>query len=711
MTNTSNNFSGMAVISWCFDGINSSIPDSQIRKTIDHIWSVGYTGITFENFVHVDANGNFVDLGADKIDRMWTFVDYARSKGLVVDTKLHWSPPENGNYNYWNTPATFDIHKFLSVNARAYLTGYAADAQRHGVSTIYLGSESDNFTTRDYYNEWVELTSAVRAKFSGSLSYDAIYWAVEEEHFKDVAIWDLMDKVGLSFYPWLKNAPVTDVNEIISLYYSRTKADIQSSTTFGTPINVIENLTALSKKYGKPIVLGELNFQPLTNNLLGFVDNPDAYLPLNFRSQETAYQALIALLNSDLKGKVTEFNVWQYDFWPYMFNNSFPVYGMVKDLNLDGTPAEVALIKFIRSSNANVYNNTIVAGTSAADQMTGTSRNDLLYGFEGNDTLNGGDGLDVIIYHGIRDNFTVTKTSNGYLVQDLHGIAGADLIQNAEYLSFSDVRVGIDAIPPAVSYAGNSTLNGSTKNDRIAGTAANENINGLSGNDTILAGAGNDVIDGGPGRDSMSGGPGDDIFVVEITGDLVVEAANQGIDTVQTSLSTYVLGNNVENLIYTGVVAFKGTGNSLNNRIVGSESADTLTGAGGNDTIIGNAGTDQISGGLGNDVLTGGAGADYFVFDAAPGATNIDAITDFETGQDKICLSKSMFKISGSIKFADQFVVGTQALDKYDRIIYNSSANKLYYDADGTGKIAPVQFAEVAVVGIDKLSAADFVLI
>jgi cysteinyl-tRNA synthetase len=171
------------------------------------------------------------------------------------------------------------------------------------------------------------------------------------------------------------------------------------------------------------------------------------------------------------------------------------------------------------------------------------------------------------------------------------------------------------------------------------------------------------------------------------------------------------LGNNVENLIYTGVVAFKGTGNSLNNRIVGSESADTLTGAGGNDTIIGNAGTDQISGGLGNDVLTGGAGADYFVFDAAPGATNIDAITDFETGQDKICLSKSMFKISGSIKFADQFVVGTQALDKYDRIIYNSSANKLYYDADGIGKIAPVQFAEVAVVGIDKLSAADFVLI
>jgi cysteinyl-tRNA synthetase len=99
------------------------------------------------------------------------------------------------------------------------------------------------------------------------------------------------------------------------------------------------------------------------------------------------------------------------------------------------------------------------------------------------------------------------------------------------------------------------------------------------------------------------------------------------------------------------------------------------------------------------------------VFDTAPGATNIDVITDFETGLDKIRLSKSLFKISGSIKFADQFIVGTQAQDKYDRIIYDSAANKLYYDADGTGKIAPVKFADVVVVGVTKLTAADFALV
>ena len=254
-------------------------------------------------------------------------------------------------------------------------------------------------------------------------------------------------------------------------------------------------------------------------------------------------------------------------------------------------------------------------------------------------------------------------------------------------------------------------VRGTAKADRLSGTNDADSIQGLGGNDTLTGLAGDDTLDGGAGDDSMVGGSGDDTYYVDSTGDRAVELANQGTDTVMTSLASYTLGSNVENLTYTGPATFKGTGNTLNNNIVGSLGSDILTGLAGNDTITGGAGSDQILGGQGNDVLTGGAGADYFVFDTTPGAINIDIITDFETGLDKIRLSKSMFKISGSIKFADQFIVGTQAQDKYDRIIYDSTVNKLYYDADGTGKIAPVQFAEVSTVGVTKLTAADFALI
>ena len=44
---------------------------------------------------------------------------------------------------------------------------------------------------------------------------------------------------------------------------------------------------------------------------------------------------------------------------------------------------------------------------------------------------------------------------------------------------------------------------------------------------------------------------------------------------------------------------------------------------------------------------------------------------------------------------ANQFVIGTAAQDANDRIIYNSNTGELFYDSDGTGGTAAVQFAEV----------------
>jgi hypothetical protein len=59
-----------------------------------------------------------------------------------------------------------------------------------------------------------------------------------------------------------------------------------------------------------------------------------------------------------------------------------------------------------------------------------------------------------------------------------------------------------------------------------------------------------------------------------------------------------------------------------------------LNGGGGNDVLVGNAG---------NDTLTGGAGADHFLFNTALGTTNVDRITDFARGVDKIVLGDDVF--------------------------------------------------------------------
>ena len=155
-----------------------------------------------------------------------------------------------------------------------------------------------------------------------------------------------------------------------------------------------------------------------------------------------------------------------------------------------------------------------------------------------------------------------------------------------------------------------TTLNGTAAANILTGTAGDDVIMGLGGNDMLVGTAGNDILNGGAGADSMSGGLGNDIFVVDNIGDVVVELAGQGIDSVQTSLTSFTLGNNIENLFFTGTAAFTGNGNELDNTIVGGAGNDTLNGNGGNDTLIGNAGNDRLAGGAGNDALYGGVGND-----------------------------------------------------------------------------------------------------
>jgi Ca2+-binding RTX toxin-like protein len=105
------------------------------------------------------------------------------------------------------------------------------------------------------------------------------------------------------------------------------------------------------------------------------------------------------------------------------------------------------------------------------------------------------------------------------------------------------------------------------------------------------------------------GGTGDDLYVLDTSGDVVLELAGEGADTVQASFS-YTLGDNVEKLVLTGSGAINGTGNALANTLVGNSAANLLSGLDGNDSIDGGSGIDSVSGGAGNDTLAGGSGDD-----------------------------------------------------------------------------------------------------
>jgi Ca2+-binding RTX toxin-like protein len=89
--------------------------------------------------------------------------------------------------------------------------------------------------------------------------------------------------------------------------------------------------------------------------------------------------------------------------------------------------------------------------------------------------------------------------------------------------------------------------------------------------------------------------------VVDSAGDIVNESANEGSDFVRAGLA-YTLGAHLEHLTLTGTSHFNGTGNALDNMLIGNSGNNTLTGDAGNDTLDGgSAGTDALRGGQGND--------------------------------------------------------------------------------------------------------------
>jgi Ca2+-binding RTX toxin-like protein len=125
-------------------------------------------------------------------------------------------------------------------------------------------------------------------------------------------------------------------------------------------------------------------------------------------------------------------------------------------------------------------------------------------------------------------------------------------------------------------------------NDSLAGTGGNDSIDGLAGNDSILGAAGNDTLSGGVGADTLGGGTGNDLFFVTDAGDVVIELASGGADTIIASVNM-TMPDQVEAM-----------------HIASGISGITITGGAGNDMLVGNGLANNFVGGAGDDVILAG---------------------------------------------------------------------------------------------------------
>ncbi|MBR0869543.1 hypothetical protein JQ633_04170 [Bradyrhizobium tropiciagri] len=145
----------------------------------------------------------------------------------------------------------------------------------------------------------------------------------------------------------------------------------------------------------------------------------------------------------------------------------------------------------------------------------------------------------------------------------------------------------------------------------------------LANADTMTGYSGADWLNGYGGPDQMAGGKGDDVYVVESANETITELANQGYDTVQTTLANYTLAANVEGLWFSDTGSHNGFGNELGNSISGNTGNDILYGMGGDDTLDGHGGIDTLIGGTGNDHYILRAATDTLIEQANEGIDSI----------------------------------------------------------------------------------------
>jgi Ca2+-binding RTX toxin-like protein len=333
---------------------------------------------------------------------------------------------------------------------------------------------------------------------------------------------------------------------------------------------------------------------------------------------------------------------------------------VVSETSTTATEIDSVKASITYTLGANLENLTLTG--MGAINGTGNTRNNTLTGNDADNSLSSGAGNDSLV-GGAGNDTMIGWTGNDIYEVDSTG----DVV-----LETSTITTEIDSVKASITYTlganlENLTLNGigaingtgNTRNNTLTGNDANNSLSSGAGNDSLIGGAGNDTMTGWTGNDTMIGGTGNDVYEVESTGDVVSETSTIAteIDLVKTSI-TYTLGANLENLTLNGIGAINGTGNTLNNILIGNGANNSLSSGAGNDTLNGGAGNDTMSGWTGNDIYVVDSTGDV-VSETSTIATEIDSIEAYITHS----LGANLEKLT---------LLGSQSLSGYGNTLNNT---------------------------------------
>ena len=266
-----------------------------MKAGIDKLRALGFTGIDF------DVSVNFTDKGeitAPNYSVLIQLLEYCKETNLDTAIHLQWvRGNDNAAYigSYGNEISRFGTDNFFK-SLESYFSQFGKIFQEVGVDILFLGGLGGQIAGSDNLIYWKQIIDSAKKVFKGELTYQA-YSAMKglpEGDIKGVAIWNLLDAIGISVKPYISEVPVSSLEEILSGYYF-------SKLNYSSVLQQIENLFV---ETDKPLYL-QFNAFALDNTLDSGWDPTPAQLKAgkaaaNYELQAKAFQVFLEVAKHHL---------------------------------------------------------------------------------------------------------------------------------------------------------------------------------------------------------------------------------------------------------------------------------------------------------------------------------------------------------------------------------------------------------------------------
>ena len=265
-----------------------------------------------------------------------------------------------------------------------------------------------------------------------------------------------------------------------------------------------------------------------------------------------------------------------------------------------------------------------------------------------------------------------------------------------------DENLVLDASAVTGTGAGSVNVTGGAAADTITASGNADTVSSGAGNDSVVAGAGSDSVDAGAGNNTVAGGAGNDTITAGSGNDSVTDTGGNDSISVGDGNNTINDSGAGNDTIVAGAGNDSITDDGGSNSITTGDGNNTVSAGAGSDTIVGGAGNDDITAGGGVDNITLGGGSNIVRYTLVSDSTgvNIDNITGFVSGTDKIMVTQTVgastdadtldfsgFAVVGSFASGQVSLAGTTSSVRPGDSFYSTVEGNLYVDSNGDGQI------------------------